>query len=347
VPEDQVAGGVHPDDVGPAWIGRRVVLRYRRAVSDRRPPLSDAVGVLVGADQHTLTVQSRDGTVSVPRGSVVAARLVGPSRQQILELARISRLGWRSAEQADLDGWQLHADRGWTGRANSVLPLRPSTRPLDELITEARRYYAARGLPLQLQAPLPARDFLDGELARRGWRVARPTLVLTGGTGQLAPTPGDHPIADGPPDGGAPARPAGDGAVGEQAQLDESPDDAWLAAYHYRGEPLPPAAAELLTRHDVVRFASVRREGRPVGIARGTIDEGWLGITSVEVATAHRHTGVATALTAALGAWAREQGASRCYLQVDRNNQAALTLYRQLGFSVHHLYHYRVAPPAG
>ena len=161
-------------------LGRWVVLRYRRAVADGRPPLSDLVGELVQLSPDAATVRTRAGELrTVPRSAVLIAKPVAASRREVLELARISRLGWRAAEQSEFGGWLLCADRGWTGRANSVLPLRTPDRPLDELLDAARNYYAERGLPLLIQLPLSARGLLDAELAGRCWTRQRPAVVLT------------------------------------------------------------------------------------------------------------------------------------------------------------------------
>jgi GNAT superfamily N-acetyltransferase len=239
----------------------------------------------------------------------------------------VARRGWRAAEVLDLDGWLLHADQGWTGRANSVLPLVTPRRPLPELLSDAGRFYAERGLQLQVQLPLPARGLLEAELAARCWTLERPTVVLTAPVG-VAP--------------GAPGTPG----TGEPVELAPAPSADWLAGYHYRGGPLPEHAVQLLTRHDRVSFASLSRDGSVAGIARGTVDEGWLGITATEVAPEHRRSGVASTLIRALQDWGRSQGATACYLQVDEGNAEGLALYQRLGFIEHHRYHYRIAPTA-
>ncbi len=306
-------------------VGRRIVLRYQRDEPAGRPPLSDLVGELVELTAEAATVRTRAGRLAtVPRSAVRIAKPVGASRRDVLELARISRLGWRAAHQAELDGWLLCADRGWTGRANSVLPLRTPARPLDGLLDAARGFYAEHGLPLWIQLPLPARGLLDAELASRCWIRQRPSVVLT----RPLSTPVEAP--DGPP-----------------VSLSATPDDGWLAGYHYRGGALPDFARQLLLRHDTVTFASVRLDGRTVAIGRGCVDAGWLGITSVEVAPEHRRQGLASALVARLAGWAAGHGATGCYLQVDEQNQPALALYRRLGFIDHHRYHYRAEPGAG
>lgn len=304
-------------------VGRRIVLRYRRH-DGILPPLSDVVGELASLTATTAVVAGPNGLVTVDRAAIVAARPVAPHRRQILELERIARRGWRAAEVSELDGWLLHADQGWTSRANSVLPLATPRRPLPQLLAAAGRFYAERGLPVQIQLPLPARGLLDAELAGRCWSVHRPAVMLS------APVSGSPEVLD----------------SDERVRLDPVASAAWLDGYHHRGGPLPEHAVRLLTRHDQVRFASLSRDGSVVGVARATVDEGWLGVSAVEVAAGHRRSGVASTLMRALADWGRSQAATRCYLQVDADNSGALAFYQQLGFISHHRYHYRIAPAA-
>jgi hypothetical protein len=54
---------------------------------------------------------------------------------------------------------------------------------------------------------------------------------------------------------------------------------------------------------------------------------------------------------AALGRWrlraaAAGRGMTGLYLQVDKDNSSARSLYRRVGFADHHGYHYRIAPAA-
>ncbi len=321
------------------------MLRYRRS-DGVLPPLSDVVGDLASLTETTAIVTGPDGPVTVDRAAIVAARLVAPHRREILELQRVARRGWRAAEVAELDGWQLYADQGWTGRANSVLPLASPSRPLPVMLAEAGLFYAERGLPLQVVLPLPARGVLDAELARRCWTLQRPTMVLTL---PIAGPPGPD-VSIGPDSSIGSGGAAGSGChdltttADGTVTLEKAPSADWLAGYHYRGGRLPDYAVRLLTRHDQVRFASVRVAGSVVGIARGTVDEGWLGVTAVEVAPEQRRSGVGRTLMAAMLAWGGSCGASRCYLQVDADNAEALAFYAGLGFTLHHRYHYRLAP---
>jgi ribosomal protein S18 acetylase RimI-like enzyme len=70
----------------------------------------------------------------------------------------------------------------------------------------------------------------------------------------------------------------------------------------------------------------------------------WLVVSAVTVDERHRRRGLATAVMAALGQWARAEGAHACLLQVASSNDAGLALYERLGFTEHHRYHYRLGP---
>ena len=100
----------------------------------------------------------------------------------------------------------------------------------------------------------------------------------------------------------------------------------------------------MLTSGPWQAFASLRAAGRTIAIGRVAAAAGWAGLTAIEVAPEHRRRGLATVITATLAARALAHGARRLYLQVEEGNEAARVLYRRLGFTAHHEYHYRVAP---
>jgi ribosomal protein S18 acetylase RimI-like enzyme len=126
--------------------------------------------------------------------------------------------------------------------------------------------------------------------------------------------------------------------------MDAEPDASWLARYHYRGQQLPPVALRLLTSAPWQAFGSIRGDGRTVAIGRVSAAAGWAGLTAIEVDPDCRRRGLGAAITAALAAQAAGRGITNLYLQVSVTNEAARALYRKLGFTDHHQYHYRVAP---
>ncbi|MGI8696803.1 MAG: GNAT family N-acetyltransferase, partial [Mycobacteriales bacterium] len=82
-----------------------------------------------------------------------------------------------------------------------------------------------------------------------------------------------------------------------------------------------------------------------IAVARAVVDDGWLGVTAVEVAPPHRRRGLALRMMASLTRWGAGHGAVTSYLQVREGNAAANALYDRLGYTTHHRYHYRAGPP--
>nr|WP_240895034.1 GNAT family N-acetyltransferase [Kineococcus siccus] len=123
------------------------------------------------------------------------------------------------------------------------------------------------------------------------------------------------------------------------------PDEDWLGAYHYRGgAAVPPAGRAVLVSADEQVFVRVRDGDRTVAVARGSLSPGWAGLSAVEVAPSHRRRGLARRVLAEVADWARAAGATSAYLQVAEANGGARALYGAAGFTVHHGYHYRLAP---
>jgi ribosomal protein S18 acetylase RimI-like enzyme len=214
----------------------------------------------------------------------------------------------------------VRAGGGFTGRANSVLPLGEPDRDLPAALAAVASWYTERGLPARFQVPLRARAALDRDLAEAGFAIDNPSRVLVAPIAALtgAGTPGTVDLA-------------------------ATPDDSWLAAYTYRGGTLPDVGPAVLTACDGdVSFATLKDDEGVVAIGRGAACAGWLGLTAVEVAPRARRRGHAVTVCRALGAWAQERGARQVYLQVADGNTAALALYAGLGLRHHHRYHYRV-----
>jgi N-acetylglutamate synthase len=249
----------------------------------------------------------------------------------IMELERIAAAHWRGTEEAWLGDWLLRAAEGFTGRANSVLPLGDPGVPFDDALDVVTDWYRARGLRPMIQVSLPLDDRhthdLDHYLDERSWSSrSGPAFVMVAGL----------------PLSGARAEALPPGA--EIAVLDE-PDDAWQAMYHYRGQDhLPGVAYSVLSSADEQSFIKIVAGDEILAIARVSIADQWAGLTAVEVNPAHRRQGLGTAVTTAACAEAARRGITKSFLQVEVTNAPARALYESLGFRYTHHYHYRVAP---
>src|SRR5271169_2240865 len=96
----------------------------------------------------------------------------------MLELERTAAGHWRGTEEEWLGEWLLRAAEGFTGRANSALPLGDPGVPLDEALAAVTQWYRARGLPPMIAVPTPLEadspgPALDRHLSERRW-LTRP-----------------------------------------------------------------------------------------------------------------------------------------------------------------------------
>lgn len=316
-----------------AHLGRRVVVRRRLPDGSA----TDLLGELVALDPQHVRLLPDDGPdVEVPWDDVLAAKVV-PARQvrpssSIADVTRVQDLGWPGVERERLGGWLLRAGHGFTGRANSALPLGDPGAPLPAAVDHVERFYRERGLVPRFSVPFsldpavrsdPAPE-LDAELDRRGWSRVDPTLVLVA---DLRPRPA--PSALDP---------------GDVLELSPEPDQDWLRLYRYRGGDLPPGAREVLLAAEHQEFLVLRRAGRAVACGRVAVARGWAGVTAMQVDDAVRRQGLGSLVLAHLLAHGRDRGARWGYLQVSADNAPALALYAATGLTPHHGYRYRLAP---
>lgn len=226
-----------------------------------------------------------------------------------LALERLCADAWPPLTRRDLGGWRMRAAGGYTGRANSTLPLGEPGVPVHAALAEVTAFSREHGIRPYLQ--VVSGSPVEAALAEHGWRPntahakGAETHVLTGPT---RPAAGD--VRDAPPPG-------------------------WLEAA-VGGAPTA-AQAHVLTSGPRVGFATSWAGGEIAGVARGCVVGDLLHVAVLEVRPGHRRQGRACALLAALDDWA---GVPRRVLQVATDNAAALALYRGLGLTESHRYRY-------
>ncbi|WP_067830633.1 N-acetylglutamate synthase, CG3035 family [Nocardia inohanensis] len=305
-------------------LGKRVVVRYR--LPEGYPqPLTDVIGELIALDP--LTVRTGDGqVVSVARDRVVAWKTLGPRpirTSEIRSLEAAAADGWPGLQRAWIDGWLLRAGSGYTGRANSAVPLGGSDGPADMTLETLHRigeWYTAHGLPVQLLLP----DRLVP--VPPGWQTWNETRVLAVDIGNLV-------LPQGP----------------SMVRVLPAPDGAWLSMHRHRGGDSAAGGApmvEVLTavREGELGFAALGVPS-PLAIGRGAVTTApdgrrWVGLTCVTVAAEHRRHGLGSLVCAELIRWGQARGATHAYVQVLADNDAALGMYREMGFLEHHTYRY-------
>ncbi|MCU1496355.1 MAG: Arginase/agmatinase/formimionoglutamate hydrolase arginase family-like protein [Acidimicrobiales bacterium] len=265
-----------------------------------------------------------------------------------------------------VDGWLCKAAPALPfRRANAVLPApgagadhRAASAALDAI----EAWYGALGqrVLVQVSSADPATVELDAVLERRGYRIEAPVDLLVAETDRIV-------------DAGSRGADALRVAVEERALAGVSPfrtprpsgaeppvhlvvdegvsaawaarygevhgtDDSWRARTEAYGFMLGGLGPAILGGAATVGPAVV-------GVGFAVLERGWAGIYGMGTAPGWRRMGVAAALLGALATEARHRHGTHLYLQVETDNPAAQALYRGLGFTESHAYHYRVSAP--
>jgi ribosomal protein S18 acetylase RimI-like enzyme len=123
------------------------------------------------------------------------------------------------------------------------------------------------------------------------------------------------------------------------------PSAEWWVCYAKADEVTPESVAARKLICGAIQVATaygaVSVDGEVVAVGSAAAEAGWVGFFNVATLPAYRRIGAARAMMAALGEWGQAQGATRAYLQVVADNEAALRLYERLGFTTGYYYHYR------
>jgi hypothetical protein len=168
-----------------------------------------------------------------------------PRNSRVTDLERAAARHWQAPDIQPLGDWLLRAAAGFTGRANSALPLGDPALPLPEAVAAVEDWYRRRDLRPMIVLPQGAGpDPLPAYLAERSW-VPRPgpAFVMTAAVADL------------------PARPA-------DVHFAPEPDAAFLGLYRYRDSVFPLASGALLRRllpSSLVPRSSVQSPPRPFG----------------------------------------------------------------------------------
>jgi N-acetylglutamate synthase len=224
-------------------------------------------------------------------------------------------------QQLLLDGWLLRFARGFTKRANSVIPLFPGEQPLADKVRFCENAYARERLQCIFRlTSIGDHEALDALLARRGYTCHDPTDVL------VLPLHARAPISP---------------------HLTLLPTEQWLGAYSsltgmpataralhgaiLRGIPLPCA------------YAVIGPPEAPLACGLAVLEQDLVGLFDVVAHPDARRAGHGKAVVTSLLGWAFDQGARHAYLQMVADNEPARGLYARLGFQRLYRYWYRMS----
>jgi ribosomal protein S18 acetylase RimI-like enzyme len=220
---------------------------------------------------------------------------------------------WPAYEQRSHEGWVLRYAGGVTKRANSVLPL-GGPADLAGAIEVAEAFYGERGERCVFSMGPNATPGLDEELARRGYEVVDPTLIMAG-----------SPVS----------RPA------HEIRVEDRPWQGWLETWWAVDGRYGTGfeEAERICTGVPAWYGAYEEDGVALAVGRGVPQGDTLGVFCMATLPEARRRGLARTVLRAL---VRHAGAKSAYLVTTAPNQAAQGLYRSEGFDIAGRYHYRV-----
>ena len=247
-------------------------------------------------------------------------------RALIERIERAALWAWPPRETARDDGWLLRAAGGAYRRVNSVQALVfAADSDVERAVGRVERWYAASrpaGLLPAHRAGRP-RPAFDAVLDARGYRVLPSVSVLLVDAASVAPPPRARIELQ--------TRPT-------PQVMNAICDPYWEAATRR-------ARAELFARIRRPHVFAVLLEGVASRSAGGlcVVDGDLAGIFCLRTAVPARGRGLGSAVLRRLMAWARDNGATQIYLQVEDDNVPAQALHRQLAGERAYGYWYREA----
>ncbi len=252
------------------------------------------------------------------------ARLEHRSGAFARRIEEASLNAWPALQQQLYDGWLLRFGRGFTKRANSVVPLYDGSLPIVQKVDYCERLYRRE----QQQTIFRLTTIVDHKnlpdvLAERRYTPIDETDVLV-----------------------APA----DSIDGKRAPgFVETACEDWLRAYSAlnampeHAQPLHRAILSAIK--SPCGYGLIHANGQIVACGLAVADQEVAGVFDVVVHPDFRRRGYGHALIAGLARWARAHHAAHVYLQVLASNAPAQSLYRALGFQRLYAYHYLTPTP--
>ncbi len=251
-------------------------------------------------------------------------KIVEANAQLARRVEEASLNSWPALHQTVFDGWMLRFAKGFTKRANSVVPIYPSSLPLPDKVRYCENLYARERLKTIFRlTDLQQNDALDGYLAERGYEHLDPTKVM------IRPITNEY------------ANPAG------SYQASYLGLDDWLTCYRsLTGMPEDASALHRMLLNAITHecaFAVLSDTSGPVACGLAVLEHELVGLFDIYAHPEHRGRGLGRALVGDLLHWGANGGARFAYLQVIANNAPARALYQGLGFSDLYNYWYRAS----
>lgn len=248
--------------------------------------------------------------------------------QELPIVRRYEAAGFRAwpASEVTYDGtWVIRLTSGHPARRlNSVNPLDPGdVTDIPNRISRVRERFLQYGRPLTFRMSPLSGSILSRHLDSQGWDAFSESLVMR------LPLAGLRL----------------DGAMDHIPMKDISRFmDAMQLVQGLSSDRREGMAQIIGSIRPETGLFTVEQDGRPVSCGICVHDGELAGLFEVATAEALRGSGFGRRVILSALKWARLRGAKEVWLQVEADNQAAMHVYRAIGFSEVYRYHYRRPP---
>ena len=243
-------------------------------------------------------------------------------KEQIQKFEEMCLNGHVALNSFFYDGWILKFSEGYTGRANSVSVLYPSSKPIAEKLVFCENMYKKQGLSCQFKLTELDTE-LNDFLAKRGYEIATPTDLMVCDLGCPIESDNDSKI---------------------KYVFSTTPDE-WLPIF-FKVHEINDAHDQDVYKRMISKvlvdtiYCTLLYDGKPAACSSVAIENGYALLQNVIVSAELRGHGLGKIVCSAILKKAQELGALHSYLQVVQTNAVAVNLYKKLGFEKLYSYWY-------
>ncbi|RJS57246.1 GNAT family N-acetyltransferase [Bacillus subtilis] len=242
----------------------------------------------------------------------------------IHKIERLAAASWPSYIQNSMGQWLLRANFGVTKRANSVWT--SAEMPEGDFQQEAEYFYKSLGLPVCFHISNASPKGLDAGLADSGYEKADECFQMTALCRDIM----NHT----------------EGNSRFTYKWEHEPSSVWIDEF-IRLEGFSPERHQGYTNifkrmPPCKTFLTMYDQGSLTALGTVSVIDGYGGLSNIVVAEERRGKGAGTQVIRILTEWAINNGAERMFLQVMKENLAAVSLYEKIGFSPISEHHYRI-----
>ena len=243
---------------------------------------------------------------------------------EIRTLEKKAANGWMAFETHEYDGWEMRFGNGYTGRANSVSVYEDSTKRLEDKVVYCENLYKAQGLPCNFKVTDADKE-LSEYLLNRGYKVVTPSdvMILDTDSEEFAKVLSDEGIAD-------------NAEAFKDVIFSDEPADWFDPYFEFEGftdEKKIETYKQFHANTKVTKlYVTLMHEGKVAAVASCAIEGEYSLLHNVIVDKKYRGLGLGKKLCLAAILKSKELGAKYSYLQVIKDNDVAVNLYKKLGY---------------